>query len=253
MSRSPAADPAADSGPGTDTGRISRVIALDGPAGSGKSTVARAVAKVLAWRYVDTGATYRAATLAVLQAGTDPADQAAVAATVSAARISLGTDPEAPSVWLDGRDVSRSIRGADVTAAVSAVSSVAAVRTGLVALQQELIGTGDVVVEGRDICAVVAPDARVKIFLDADPLIRASRRATDADTGVALVAGSAGVTAAVAADLARRDAVDSTRAASPLAAAPDAVHLDASFLDADQVVARVLELAAEAGLVARAS
>lgn len=245
----------ADTAGGTDVGAylVDRVIALDGPAGSGKSTVARGVAKALAWRYLDTGATYRAATAAVLQAGTDLADAAAVAATVAAADIRVGTDPEAPSVWLDGRDVSAEIRGAAVTAAVSAVSSVPAVRTRLVALQRELMGGGEVVVEGRDICAVVAPAARVKVFLDADPAVRAGRRAADEHAGVPASAAPGDVAAAVAADLARRDALDSSRAVSPLAAAADAVHVDASYLDAGQVVARVLELAAAAGLVARPS
>lgn len=232
------------------SGLVDRVIALDGPAGSGKSTVARAVARSLGWRYVDSGATYRAATAAVLHAGTDLADPVAVAAIVAAAEIRLDTDPDSPSVWLDGKDVSTEIRGTDVTAAVSAVSAVPAVRSALVALQRALMGNGDVVVEGRDICTVVAPRARVKIFLDADPAVRAGRRASEEHAGVAVSGVQGEVATAVAADLARRDTLDSSRAVSPLAPAVDAVHVDASFLDVDQVVARVLMLAAEAGLVA---
>lgn len=244
-----------------------RVVALDGPSGSGKSTVARGVARSLAWRYLDTGATYRAATLAVLRSGADLDDAQAVRAAVDAADIELRTDPDEPGVALDGEDVSAAIRGADVTLAVSAVSAVPAVRRRLVALQQALIGTGDAVVEGRDICAVVAPAAAVKVYLDADPLVRAARRARDVDAGVVLpvaAASEAGqavdpaddaerapavdAVAAVAADLARRDALDSARSASPLEAAPDAVHIDASHLDADEVVAAVLALVDDAGL-----
>jgi CMP/dCMP kinase len=236
-------------------------IALDGPSGSGKSTVARGVARHLGWRYVDTGATYRAATLAVLRAGVDPADARAVTAVVRRARIDLSTDPEAPSVRLDGDDVSLEVRGAAVTAAVSAVSAVPEVRALLVDLQRVAMGETGAVAEGRDVGTAVVPDARLKVYLDAAQEVRAARRSGDADAGVALPPGPEGATgdaaaaerdrvAAVAADLARRDAVDSTRTASPLAAADDAVHLDSSALDADAVVARVLELAAAAGLTA---
>jgi cytidylate kinase len=220
------------------------VIALDGPSGSGKSTVARGVARVLGWRYVDTGATYRAATLAVLNAGVDLQDPVAIADTVQRADIELSVDPDAAGVWLDGEDVSSQIRGPEVTAAVSAVSAVPAVRRQLVAFQRALIGPG-AVVEGRDIGTVVAADAPVKIFLDASPDVRATRRAGDRDAGVRQVGGD--VLEAVAADLARRDQLDSSRAASPLQSAADAIHLDSSALDADQVIERVLDLARAAG------
>ena len=223
-----------------------RVIALDGPSGSGKSTVARGVASALGLAYVDTGATYRAATLAVLRAGVDPTSPADVAETVARADISLTTDPNAPSVRLGGVDVSAEIRGAAVTAAVSAVSAVPAVRTQLVELQRRLTASG-AVVEGRDIGTVVVPDAPVKVYLDADPAVRAARRAGDADAGVR---ADGDLVSAVAADLARRDALDSSRPASPLHAAPDAVHLDATALDAAEVIARVLGLAAAAGFEA---
>ncbi|MEX2290876.1 MAG: (d)CMP kinase [Mycobacteriales bacterium] len=225
-----------------------RVIALDGPSGSGKSTVARGLARSLNWRYVDTGATYRAATLAVLRAGADLADAAAVAVAVQRARIAVSTDPDAPSTTLDGEDVSALIRGPEVTAAVSAVSAVPAVRTHLVALQRELAGADGAILEGRDIGTAVFPSAPVKVFLDASPEVRASRRAGDADTGIA--PGGTDVVQQVAADLARRDGLDSSRAASPLQAADDAVHLDSSALDADAVVERVLQLAGRAGLTA---
>jgi len=223
-----------------------RVIALDGPSGSGKSTVARGLATRLGWRYVDTGATYRAATLAVLRAGTDLTDEDKIAAIVAAAHIELSTDPVAPAARLDGEDVSLLIRGAEVTAAVSAVSAVPAVRAQLVELQRELAGQDGSVLEGRDIGTAVMPDAPVKVFLDADASVRASRRAGDADTGVAPHSGR--LVDRVAADLARRDRLDSSRTASPLQAAPDAVHLDSSALDATAVIERVLALARVAGI-----
>ena len=225
----------------------SRVIALDGPSGSGKSTVARGLATRLGWRYVDTGATYRAATLAVLRAGTDLADDDKIAATVAAALIGLSTDPAAPATLLDGEDVSQAIRGPEVTAAVSAVSAVPAVRARLVELQRELAGRDGSVLEGRDIGTAVMPDAPVKVFLDAAVSVRASRRAGDADAGVDAHGG--GLVDRVAADLARRDRLDSSRTASPLQAAPDAVHVDSSALDAAAVIERVIALARAAGIV----
>ena len=224
-----------------------KVIALDGPSGSGKSTVARGVAQALGWRYVDTGATYRAATLAVLRAGTELADADAVTGVVVAAAIDVSTDPGAAGVRLDGEDVTAVVRGPEVTAAVSAVSAVPAVRTQLVALQRRLAGETGAVLEGRDIGTAVFPDAAVKVFLDASADVRAARRAGDSDAGVSVTGGQTAV-AAVAADLARRDRLDSSRTASPLQAAPDAVHLDSSTLDAAQVVERVLDLARRAGL-----
>jgi CMP/dCMP kinase len=227
-----------------------RAIALDGPSGSGKSTVARRVARTLGWRYVDTGATYRAVTLAVLRAGIDPADTGSVAAAAERCLVDQVTDPDASATLLDGEDVSAALRGADVTAAVSAVSAVPEVRALLVDLQRRLAGSTGAVVEGRDIAAVVLPAAAVKVYLDASPEERARRRAEDGDAGVAVTSpdGEA-LRAAVAADLARRDALDSDRTASPLAVAQGAVVLDSSALDADAVVQRVLELAAGAGLV----
>jgi cytidylate kinase len=223
-----------------------RVIALDGPAGSGKSTVARRIASALGWRYVDTGASYRAATLAVLRAGVDPHDSDAVECVVRGARIELATSPDVPATRLAGRDVSGEIRGPEVTAAVSAVSAVPAVRAHLVELQRDAAGGGSAVVEGRDIATVVFPAAALKVYLDASPEVRARRRAGDGDAGVR--AGGAEVHTAVAADLARRDRFDSSRAASPLQAAPAAVHVDSSTMDVDEVVRHVLDLARDAGL-----
>ena len=225
-----------------------KVIALDGPSGSGKSTVARGVAQALGWRYVDTGATYRAATLAVLRAGAEPTDADGITKVVEAAAIDVSTDPATAGVRLDGEDVTAVVRGPEVTAAVSAVSAVPAVRTQLVALQRRLAGDAGAVLEGRDIGTAVFPEAPVKVFLDASADVRAARRAGDTDAGVSVPTGGTAV-AAVAADLARRDRLDSSRTASPLQAAQDAVHLDSSTLDAAQVVERVLALARRAGLV----
>ena len=224
-----------------------KVIALDGPSGSGKSTVARGVAQALGWRYVDTGATYRAATLAVLRAGTELQDADAISGVVGAADIDVSTDPGAAAVRLDGEDVTAVVRGPEVTAAVSAVSAVPAVRAQLVALQRRLAGGAGAVLEGRDIGTAVFPDAAVKVFLDASAEVRAARRAGDTDAGVSVGGGQTAVDA-VAADLARRDRLDSSRATSPLQAAQDAVHLDSSTLEAAQVVERVLDLARRAGL-----
>lgn len=225
-----------------------KVIALDGPSGSGKSTVARGVAQALGWRYVDTGATYRAATLAVLRAEAELADPQAVSDVVERAAIEVSSDPGAAGVRLDGEDVTAQVRGPEVTAAVSAVSAVPAVRTHLVALQRRLAGDAGAVLEGRDIGTAVFPEAPVKVFLDASAEVRAARRAGDTDAGVSVASGQSAV-AVVAADLARRDRLDSSRTASPLQAAQDAVHLDSSTLDAAQVVEHVLDLARRAGLV----
>ncbi len=210
--------------------------------------MSRAVALRLGWRYVDTGATYRAATVAVLEAGVDPSDEVGVTRLVTALVDRVGlvlvTDPAAPAVRLDGRDVSAQIRSAPVTAAVSAVSAHPGVRTLLVALQRVSAGRA-AVVEGRDIASVVLPTAAVKVYLDADQAVRAARRAADGDAGIA---GPPDVLA-VAADLARRDRLDSSRAASPLVAADGAVHLDATALTAAEVAEAVLQLVEQAGLV----
>lgn len=202
----------------------------------------------LGWRYVDTGASYRAATVAVLAAGLDPTDETSVTELVSGLTgrdgLVLGTDPSAPSVQLDGRDVSADVRSAPVTAAVSAVSSHPGVRRLLVDLQRACAGPA-AVVEGRDIASVVLPTAAVKVYLDADQTVRAARRAADPDAGVT---GPPDVQA-VAADLARRDRLDSSRLTSPLVAADGAVHLDATELSAAEVAEAVLRLAEQAGLL----
>jgi cytidylate kinase len=214
------------------------VIAIDGPAGAGKSTVAREVARRLGLRYLDTGSMYRAITWLALHAGVPLDDGEALAALARRVRMEVGTDPDSPRLVLDGRDLTSAVRGHDVTRAVSAVSAVPGVRTELVRRQREIIGAGGIVVEGRDIGRVVAPTASPKVFLTATPAVRANRRA-----GEEAAAGRA--PADQRAELARRDRFDATRAASPLAPADDAVHLDTSGLSVEEVVARVLRLAGQ--------
>jgi cytidylate kinase len=213
-------------------------IAVDGPAGTGKSSVSRGLAKALDARYLNTGAMYRIVTLAVLRAGVDVEDDAAVGAFAPGVELAVGFDPDTDVAYLAGADVSVEIRGDEVTKAVSAVSAVPAVRTLLVQLQRELAdGPGNVVVEGRDIGTVVLPDADVKIFLTASPEERARRRN---DQNVE--AGLDDDYAAVLADVVRRDHLDSTRAVSPLRAAKDAVVVDSSDWTQSQTIAHLLEL-----------
>jgi cytidylate kinase len=210
------------------------VVALDGPSGTGKSTVARLLATRLGARYLDTGAMYRAATVAALREQVDLADPVAITKAVEASEIEISTDPQRVSVTLDGDPVDAEIRAAETTAAVSAVSAVPSVRALLVAAQRELIEGGGIVVEGRDIGSVVWPTARPKVYLTASPEARAQRRAGELAADVATVAD----------DIARRDRLDSTRAASPLTKADDAVEMDTTDLDVDEVVARLAELVA---------
>jgi cytidylate kinase len=213
-------------------------VTLDGPSGTGKSSVARAAAARLGAAYLDTGAMYRAATVAVLDAGVDPEDAEAVARVVEGARIEVGTAAGTERVEVDGTDVAERIRGAEVTRAVSAVSAVPAVRRRLVDQQRSLVAAaGAVVVEGRDIGTVVLPEATVKIYLTAAPEARARRRA--AQLGLSTDAEIADL----AADLRRRDEYDSSRADSPLRPAADAVVVDSTDLDREAVVDRVVALA----------
>ena len=209
------------------------VVAVDGPSGSGKSSVSRLVARRFGLRYLDTGSMYRAVALAALRAGADPEDADAVAAAAGNARIEPSTDPEAPGIVLDGEDVSEAIRTDLVTDAVSPVSAIPEVRAGLVALQRATIGAGGIVVEGRDIGTTVAPEADLKVFLDAHPEARAARRTAELDHDDVDATREA---------LAARDAYDSGREASPLAQAPDAVVVDATHHGLVEVVARVSAL-----------
>jgi len=216
------------------------VIAIDGPAGTGKSSVSRGLAIELGARYLDTGSMYRIATLAMLRAEVDLEDPEAIAAAAEVP-LSVGFDPEVEQTCLDGEDVSAQIRSDEVTRAVSVVSAVPAVRAHLVRLQRELAaGTDSVVVEGRDIGTVVLPDADVKIFLTASAETRARRRN---DQNIA--AGLADDYKTVLADVRRRDHLDSTRAVSPLRPAEDALIVDTSDMTQAEVIAHLRDLVKE--------
>jgi CMP/dCMP kinase len=215
-------------------GTTDLVVAIDGPAGSGKSTVARRVAERAGLRYLDTGATYRALTHALLRQGVDVDDPEAVADAAKAVDLTLELPPGpagAARVLLDGVEPGPALRTPEVNAAVSTVAAVPAVRELLVGLQRSLVGVGGIVVEGRDIGTVVWPDAEVKVFLTASEHERARRRRGDAEGG--------GETAET---LARRDAIDSGRAASPTRPADDALIVDSTARTIDQVVDQLLDL-----------
>jgi cytidylate kinase len=197
------------------------IVAIDGPAGAGKSTVARAVAHALGFTYLDSGAMYRSVALAVHERGGEPADVAR----------ELGIEV-GERVRLDGRDVTDAIRAPEVSELASRVAADPGVREAMVAKQRELLHGGDYVAEGRDIGTVVAPDAEVKVFLTASPRERARRRADELGVDVDTVL----------ADQTLRDERDRTRSHSPLAPAPGAVELDTTGLTVDQAVERIVEL-----------
>ena len=219
----------------------SLVIAVDGTSGSGKSSTSRGVAVRLGLRYLDTGAMFRAMTWWLLREGVDVHDAAAVAARCGEPSIVSGTDPQAPTITVDGTDVAVEIRGDAVNAAVSPVSAVPEVRARLLHLQRAVIAdvtpTGGIVVEGRDIGSVVAPDAAVKVYLSADPEARAVRRA--AEQGASDVA-------ATQASLLARDRIDSGRATAPLVMADGAVHVDTTPYSLEEVIGLVVALAEDA-------
>jgi cytidylate kinase len=225
------------------------VVAVDGPSGSGKSSVSRGVARALGLRYLDTGAMYRALTWAALRDGIDTADPEAVAALAGRVALGYSTDPDESWIEVDGVEVTRAIREQSVTAAVSAVAAVPAARQRLVDDQrravEEAVSSGrGMVVEGRDIGSVVLPEADLKVWLVADPAVRAARRAAE-DLAAGRAAPQDGVTDAVAAELARRDAADAGRAASPTTQAPDAVVVDATHLSLAEVIDAVVALLRE--------
>ena len=221
-------------------GELRGVVALDGPSGTGKSTVAKRLAGALHARYLDTGAMYRAVTLAVLDAGIDPADSAAVADLTPTLDLVMGTDPSAPTVELAGTDIATDIRAQRITSSVSAIAGVPEVRTILINAQRAIIadalGAGrGIVVEGRDIGSVVAPDAGLKVYLDASPEARAKRR-TRQDTA----AGRTTTVDKTRADVDRRDGIDART--TPLRPAADAVELDTTDLDVNGVIAELLSM-----------
>jgi CMP/dCMP kinase len=218
--------------------RRNLVVAIDGPSGSGKSTVAREVAIALDLRYLDTGAMYRAVTWLALRRKVPLDATEELADLAEHAELRITTDPRRPAIVAEGVDVTTKVRSTTVTAAVSCVSAIPRVRAAMVSRQQEIIDTGGIVVEGRDIATTVAPDAAVKIFLTAASATRAQRRARQDGAGPT----STGVADTEAA-LRRRDRADASRAASPLTQAPDAIVVDSSALDIGQVVATVLDRA----------
>ena len=197
------------------------IVAIDGPAGAGKSTVARAVADALGFRYLDSGAMYRAVALAALERASEPA------AIADSIELEMG-----PRVLLDGLDVTEAIRAPSVSEAASRAAADPAVRRALVVRQRRLLGDGDWVAEGRDVGTVVAPDAEVKVFLTADPAERARRRASELGAEHAMVLAEQTI----------RDQRDRTRQHSPLEPAPRAVVLDTTTLTLEQVVRRIVEL-----------
>ncbi len=222
------------------TSPSSMIIAVDGPSGAGKSSVSRGVAMRLGLRYLDTGAMYRAATWWMLERGVDVDDAAAVGQAASQLHLNPGEDPANPTITLDGVEVSAAIRDPRVTSAVSAVSAVAEIRAELARLQRAAIRDGGIVVEGRDIGTVVCPDATLKVFLTASAQARAQRRSQELNG-----AGHVGVQAeSTLLDLRRRDAADTGRDLSPLTMADDAVLVDATNMTLDEVIGRVVELAA---------
>jgi cytidylate kinase len=212
-----------------------RVIAIDGPAGSGKSTVAKALAARLGLEYLDTGAMYRSVTFAALRRGVDPSDADVVGRLAGDVTISLSPD----AVVVDGADATIEIRGPEVSRAVSIVAANPAVRTEMVRRQREWVAAhGGGVLEGRDIGTVVFPDAELKVYLTADPEVRAQRRSkevTDLDYET------------VAADLARRDALDQGRDVSPLAEAEDAFLLDTTGLTVEEIIDVIAERIGDGG------
>jgi cytidylate kinase len=213
----------------------SLIIAIDGPSGSGKSSVSRAVATELGLDYLDTGSMYRAMTWYLQDLGIDTTDSQAVASSAKAEVIQPSIDPSEPGIRVLGKDISVEIRGPKVTQGVSAVSAVPEVRHLMVNLQREIATNSNsgIVVEGRDICSVVLPDAPVKLFITADVEARANRRAKEMGQEVL----------ATKSELATRDLADSTRVASPLEIAPGARVIDTTHMDLSEVISRVVDIA----------
>ena len=220
------------------------VIAIDGPAGAGKSTVAQKLAARLGLTYVDSGATYRAAALKVLQSAVAPEDEQGVARLIAQTDIRITTEGSQSRVLVDGQDVTEKIRTPEVTLAAARVSRLPEVRAKLVAVQRTCAVGRGVVMEGRDIGTVVFPNAALKVFLKADPEERARRRLKQDRKE-----GRSATLEQTAYEIGRRDQLDAERKISPLVAAPDAVQIDSTNLLADQVVEQILELVRKKNLV----
>jgi CMP/dCMP kinase len=219
----------------TDAGAKKLVIAIDGPAGSGKSTLAALLARKYDYTNIETGAMYRALAFKAIEQGVALDDEPKLQALAQRSRIELAPHPEGNRVLLDGADVTERLRSQDVTDAASKVSVHPAVREWMVASQRNMGAGGGIVMEGRDIGTQVFPDAEVKIFLDAAPEIRGTRRFMQSPAAAA-------PEASVVAELRARDQRDRTRANSPLVPARDAVRIDSTHLTLDQVLARAVEL-----------
>lgn len=216
--------------------RAPQVIAMDGPAASGKSSVAREVAAKLGWIYVNTGNMYRAATWAVVESGTNPEDEAAVLAVVQGADFQCTVESGRSVIRVNGADVESQLNSESVNRGVSYVAKIPQVREILVAMQRDVGHAHPSVMEGRDIGTVVFPDALVKFYIDASEEVRAKRRGLQGHAD----------------SVRERDRIDSTRKTAPLTAAADAVVIDSSEMTLEQVVARILELLHERGVTAAA-
>ena len=212
-------------------------VAIDGPSGAGKSTIARAVSRRTGALYLDTGAMYRAVGLFILERGLDPSDERAVAAAAPEAEVEVGYKAGLQRVYLGGRDVSEEIRRPEVSAAASKVSAVPEVRARMVEMQRRIAQGHSVVMDGRDIGTCVLPDATLKVYLVADAAVRAARRFRELRA-----VGAKDTYEEVLQAILKRDHDDSTRAASPLRKAEDAIEVDASALTADEAVKTVLKL-----------
>lgn len=213
-------------------------IAIDGPAASGKSAVGQALAERLGYRFLDTGAMYRAVTWFALRRDVDVRDEAALAELIGSIHLDVSSGGESTSVLVNGDDATPHLRDPDVEANVSLVSQVPVVRDALVRIQRDLARSGSIVMAGRDIGTVVLPDAPLKIYLDASPEVRATRRAAQLDQS-----DDPADKDALANGIAARDRIDSSRATSPLTAAPDAVIIDTDELSLGEVVRKIEALA----------